>query len=372
MARKNDTDAALGVVIFIMIALVVIAYFLIKWAIIGLIIVISAITVWIINLCRKSSRKKAIREIEDRIFSNSDIKPMAKVDKKGLKEILGIFDIDIYNDLFESKIRPRGQLYYADNKVQNVKQDANKWTCTINGTNKYDVFIKFENNKIVSSNCTCPYHQEDNKNCKHLYALLLKAKSEKNIPIILQSITSFSGKVTEMINEETKYISENQKSLQLDDNRISEFKNKIEIFKNKLERANYNIEKYKYNENILIDTFIDLIESSYSFNKNIENIIVESGKVDNPVSVDKVYNATHNDDKIKLSDVATGYFIVDGLSKIGHKKDKDYDEELEREMDDYMLEDWQKDLVRKGEYNPWNFEEDGDLEEDDYYYEDDK
>lgn len=48
------------------------------------------------------------------------------------------------------------------------------------------------------------------------------------------------------------------------------------------------------------------------------------------------------------------------------------DQELEDEMDVYCLEDWQKDLVRKGEYNPWNFEEDGELEEEDYYYEDDK
>ncbi len=43
----------------------------------------------------------------------------------------------------------------------------------------------------------------------------------------------------------------------------------------------------------------------------------------------------------------------------------------EKEMDNYALEEWQKDLVRKGDYEPWNFEETGDLEEDDYYYEDD-
>ena len=36
------------------------------------------------------------------------------------------------------------------------------------------------------------------------------------------------------------------------------------------------------------------------------------------------------------------------------------------ELDNYGLEDWQKELVKKGEYDPWNFEED------DYYYEDDK
>jgi len=39
-------------------------------------------------------------------------------------------------------------------------------------------------------------------------------------------------------------------------------------------------------------------------------------------------------------------------------------------MDYNGLEDWQKDLVRKGDYEPHNFEETGDLDEDDYYYED--
>ena len=42
----------------------------------------------------------------------------------------------------------------------------------------------------------------------------------------------------------------------------------------------------------------------------------------------------------------------------------------DKELDSYDLEDWQKKEVKKGIYNPWNFEED-DLEEDDYYSEDD-
>lgn len=40
-------------------------------------------------------------------------------------------------------------------------------------------------------------------------------------------------------------------------------------------------------------------------------------------------------------------------------------------MDDLNLEDWQKELVRKEEYSSENFEEDGELDEDDYYNEDD-
>ena len=38
----------------------------------------------------------------------------------------------------------------------------------------------------------------------------------------------------------------------------------------------------------------------------------------------------------------------------------------DKELDAYGLEDWQKKEVKKGNYDPWNFEEE-DLDEDDYY-----
>ena len=50
--------------------------------------------------------------------------------------------------------------------------------------------------------------------------------------------------------------------------------------------------------------------------------------------------------------------------------ENDKKSKLEKEMDYNGLEDWQKYLVRKGDYEPHNFEESGDLDEDDYYYED--
>ena len=54
-----------------------------------------------------------------------------------------------------------------------------------------------------------------------------------------------------------------------------------------------------------------------------------------------------------------------GLIDIIKTKDDD-------EIDNYELEDWQKDLVKEGKYDPWNFEEDDSSDEDDYYHEDDE
>ena len=67
----------------------------------------------------------------------------------------------------------------------------------------------------------------------------------------------------------------------------------------------------------------------------------------------------------KKSQQAFGLFSF--LEEQQNKNDSKYTNE---ELDSYELEDWQKELVKKGEYDPWNFEED-DLEEDDYYQEDD-
>lgn len=45
--------------------------------------------------------------------------------------------------------------------------------------------------------------------------------------------------------------------------------------------------------------------------------------------------------------------------------------ELEKEMDTFGLEDWQKEEVKKGNYDSWNFDEE-DPGEDDYYFGDDE
>ena len=43
--------------------------------------------------------------------------------------------------------------------------------------------------------------------------------------------------------------------------------------------------------------------------------------------------------------------------------------ELEKEMDAFCLEDWQKEEVKKGNYDSWNFDEE-ELEDDDFFNED--
>ena len=78
-----------------------------------------------------------------------------------------------------------------------------------------------------------------------------------------------------------------------------------------------------------------------------------------------LFNDLFGNDK-KKSQQAFGLF-----SFMDEQHNNNKSEYTDEELDNYGLEDWQKEEVRKGNYDPWNFEEE-DLEEDDYYYEDDK
>ena len=78
-------------------------------------------------------------------------------------------------------------------------------------------------------------------------------------------------------------------------------------------------------------------------------------------------------DYLIATDELDEFLGYEGTEKnnMGFFDDKD-DDELEERMDNLDLEEWQKDLVREGTYDPENFEEDDSDDEDDYYHEDDE
>ena len=64
--------------------------------------------------------------------------------------------------------------------------------------------------------------------------------------------------------------------------------------------------------------------------------------------------------------------FINGLNRIV-ESDKEQQRRIrEEEMKNYDLSEEEKELVRSGDYEPWSFEswEETDLEEDDYYYND--
>lgn len=57
--------------------------------------------------------------------------------------------------------------------------------------------------------------------------------------------------------------------------------------------------------------------------------------------------------------------LLKELAKVNNKNNTEYTEE---ELEIYGLNEEEKELVKKGLHNPWDFEEDGKLD-DDYYNE---
>ena len=64
MAKKKDTDDALGVLIFIILVFAALVYLLIKRRVIFLIILFLGIVIWIINIYMKSNEKNGIKKNE--------------------------------------------------------------------------------------------------------------------------------------------------------------------------------------------------------------------------------------------------------------------------------------------------------------------
>lgn len=60
------------------------------------------------------------------------------------------------------------------------------------------------------------------------------------------------------------------------------------------------------------------------------------------------------------------YGLFSFLNEQNKENESGYTDE---ELDSYGLEEWQKEEVKKGNADPWNFEEE-DLEDDDFYNED--
>jgi len=54
-----------------------------------------------------------------------------------------------------------------------------------------------------------------------------------------------------------------------------------------------------------------------------------------------------------------------------NSKKENFSEYSEEDLDNLDLEEWQKDLVRSGEYEPYDFEEES-MDDDSYYNEDDE
>lgn len=70
-----------------------------------------------------------------------------------------------FEAIISKKIVHRGKLYFEEDAICNIQQNDNLYEITIEGTKMYQVGVQLDGQRIVSSDCTCPYTYSTY--CKH-------------------------------------------------------------------------------------------------------------------------------------------------------------------------------------------------------------
>lgn len=369
MARRKKNETSAWDVIMILLFFGVAAYYIIKWTIELICIIIVGIAKLITWISNKIQKKNNVRNITKTPFVDTKIKveESLKTPIEVKKEKLDIFDKSIYDNEFPVQIRNRGEVYYYEDKIKYFKENNNNYSCVVKGTENYNVKLSIgEDNSVISSSCTCPYFSDKGHNCKHIYALLYKVKCSNNKEKIISEINNQISGIKTMIKNATDYLERNKSHFSY--SVIEEFNNYSKQYSSQTSYYEKNCSE-KVLEDILLQHLDSLLSISLELKQKIKKTLNEENSA---TTVITSMPKQKNENKIGFTDVIAGIAIANELDKhFNREEDEDYDEELETEMDAYDLEDWQKDLVRQGRYNPWNFGEE-ELEEGDYYYEDDK
>ena len=85
-----------------------------------------------------------------------------------------------WKELLEKRILERGYDYYRSNKVEITTISSDEISAVVSGTDDYEVNIYYSDNEIDDMFCDCPY-ATDEKNCKHMAAVLYMAEDLKEM-----------------------------------------------------------------------------------------------------------------------------------------------------------------------------------------------
>jgi len=76
----------------------------------------------------------------------------------------------------DADVRGRGTTYFRSNAVRITEVSTSHLVATVRGSQQYEVDLILENKQLLAT-CTCPYVQDRESICKHIWATVLKAES---------------------------------------------------------------------------------------------------------------------------------------------------------------------------------------------------
>lgn len=360
--KLNNLD---WIMIMLMMPIVLLAAFPILWIPVGILLLywflkmigelVETISGWFPE--KKENKYNDVFDKSKLLSHNKQKEAYSKLIEQKKEDVLET----PYDNLFEKKIIYRGRNYYLEGNVSEVYYNNLECNAVVLGTQDYEVNIKFDkHNNMKEASCTCPYYQENNLYCKHIYATLLeRCKKEKSITdtsqskySLLEQILECCDKLENLIDEvEGEYTSIENPDEELESlyYEIIEYSEVIELYRNK------NLTD--------VDIYlVKAIETEYESCEELYFQFMDLCEENDIESEDEI------DAETTLMLGAVGYSM--------YKKHKEEEEENERlEEREYLKSEWgltdyQIDLVESGEYEPSQFSEE-ELEEDDYYSEED-
>jgi len=350
MARKSKNNIDDNAVILVFAAIGTAAFAIIE----AILYIVFALVNFVRWANKKLHEKGIVKVVVKEPFKNSNINFKKKeiISKETILKKLNLFNMDNYNYMFLPKIRPRGEDYYMQNRIKSFKQNGTKYSCKMQGSEVYNVSVLFngENNDIIEKiSCTCPFHIDGKRGCKHIYALVYNVKCSFNRETILYEINNNIEAINKMIILASHEFQANCKNYNT--SCISKF---VEI-------ANINLKKLtaieaktleSERENALINVLIELLCIKMEMIDIIRNVFESEYQKNQKTctSTDTYQPLYERENEEESEDIYANEY--------GYTK-----EQLEH------LEPWQLELVKKGEYDPSGFEEQ-ELEDDDWHSDD--
>ena len=294
--------------------------------------------------------------IETAIKSNSDNVNSShdedELKEKKLREQLGLFDKSIYDNLFTPNVIERGEEYFSDGKISNFSQSENKYTCKVNGTNQYDVQIIFNDENPDEVKCSQNKEILDNKFAKiasETADMITKAAKDvnKNIDNYNRDVVEQFVKYTKNIHEQLEYWTYHYLNVKTEHGRLNALQCLI---------------KYTSGADLRIKDLMNKMKDP-AYADDVYDEDIDDDFDDNDFDEDNVTE----DSKTRLLDELAIYQMSNNLFNNKSHKKENFSDYSEQDLADSGLEEWQKDEVRKGNWEPWSFDENNEFEDDDYY-----
>lgn len=377
MARRNKTQG-----LDVLVEMITIIITLIVGLIVGIFKLISGFFELLFNCEKKLEKQSNSNKIK--IKNNKPKVKLRELEKYVDKGPVTIYEEEIikipsreiktpYDDLFKPQIKSRGINYFIEGNVINYKFDGQICSGEIIGTETYNTSISFYKNKNIKKvSCSCLYFKKDNSYCKHIYTLLLKYCKKENVDgfVDIETYREVKQKKPKVNHNYYNRMLEICYSMKEIINNTENFYNSDEVIVDidiediYKEIMSYQ-EKINYYSNIKIGELSEeLIESAkedlYELENLYENLGLEYEEILENIEEEKLLEQEED-----LIDEDNSYFMNDNIDE------EKYELEYEREelRNTWGLFDHEIDEVQKGDYDPWQFEEDSE-DEDDYYYED--